>query len=145
MDDKLELFLSGQQFKKFQEAYLAEILEKYDLNLIDVRVLLFLHEHGSVGYDTAKDIVEMHSLAKSYVSKSVDKLIGHGFLERRNLGRDRRFVHLLVREEAFPLLEQIQEQRKKMVEQMFRGIGREQLDTFREVAGKISGNIMAVR
>lgn len=140
VDDKVELLLIGQQYKKFQEAYFNEVIEKYALNLADIRVLLFLYEHES--FDTAKDIVEKHYFAKSYVSKSVEKLIEKGFLERRNFKGDRRYVHLLVKEEAYPVIELIQQQKQKMSEQLFDGISPEYLSILREIAEKICSNIL---
>jgi MarR family transcriptional regulator for hemolysin len=139
MDDTMELLLNGQQYKKVQETYYSVILEKYALSLIDVRVLLFLSEHGS--HNTAKDIVRGHCIAKSYVSKSIDKLIEKGFLERKHLQDDRRYVHLLIKEEALPVIEATQQQRKKMVQKLFDGISEEQLETLSELAQKISHNI----
>lgn len=115
----MELLLNGHQYKRFQEAYFSAVFEEYDLNLGDIRVLLFLYEHES--YDTARDIVEKHYLAKSYVSKSVEKLIEHGFLERKHLQGDRRYVHLLVREEAFPVIEAVRRQKQRMLERLFQG------------------------
>lgn len=139
MNEKVELLLTGKQYKKFQEAYYSAILEEYSLSLIDVRVLLFLSEPG--GYDTARDIVKVHGIAKSYVSKSIDKLIEKGFLERKHMRKDRRYVHLAVREEAFPVIDAMREQRKKMFQQLFRGVSEEQLELLGEIARKINANI----
>lgn len=139
MDDKVDLLLSGQQYKKFQESYYSPILEKYSLNLADVRVLLFLVEHES--YDTARDIVKIHCLAKSYVSKSIDKLIEKGFLEGVHLKNDRRYVHLLVKQEALPVIQAMREQRSKMIKKLFDGISEEEAMVLRKVAARISANI----
>lgn len=139
MDDKVDLLLSGQQYKKFQESYYSPILEKYSLNLADVRVLLFLVEHES--YDTARDIVKIHCLAKSYVSKSIDKLIEKGFLEGVHLKNDRRYVHLLVKQEALPVIQAMREQRSKMIKKLFDGISEEETMVLRKVAARISANI----
>ncbi|MCI8770383.1 MAG: MarR family transcriptional regulator [Lachnospiraceae bacterium] len=139
MDDKVELLLNGHQYRRFQEAYFSAVFEEYELNLADIRVLLFLYEHKSC--DTARDIVENHYLAKSYVSKSVEKLIEHGFLERKHLQEDRRYVHLLVREEAIPVIEEVRQQKQKMLERLFQGISPEHIAVLQEIAGKISSNI----
>lgn len=139
LNDTVELLLSGQQYKKFQEMYYGMILEKYSLSLMDIRILLFLSEHG--GCDTARDIVRVHGIAKSYVSKSIEKLIERGFLERMHLQDDRRYVHLLIKKEAFPVIEAMREQRSKMVKRLFRGINEEQLEALNEIAQKISTNI----
>ena len=139
MNEKVEILLTGQQYKKFQEAYYSAILEKYSLSLIDVRVLLFLSEPG--GYDTARDIVKVHGIAKSYVSKSIDKLIEKGFLEGKHMQEDRRYVHLAIKEEAFPLIDAMRERRNKMLERLFRGVSDEQLELLGEIARKINANI----
>ncbi|MDD7403513.1 MAG: MarR family transcriptional regulator [Butyribacter sp.] len=142
MDDKLELLLSGQQYKKLQEFWYGRVLEEYQLNIVDVRVLLFLDEHKK--FDTAKDIVEMHYLTKSYVSKSIDKLIAKGFLERKHLSDDRRYVHLLVREEALPVIKAVRDRKETMVRQIFQGITSDQKEVLMQVATKINENIAGV-
>lgn len=139
MDDKLELLLSGQQYKKLQESCFSVLLEKYELSIVDIRVLLFLYEHES--FDTAKDIVEMHYFTKSYVSKSVDKLIEKGFLARKHLKDDRRYVHLRVKEEALPVIAAVRDQREIMVNKLFQGVTPEQLEVLKQIAKKMSENI----
>ena len=107
MDEKIELLLYGQQYKKFQETFYGDLMVQYHLNVIDIRVLLFFYEHKK--WDTAKDIVQKHFLTKSYVSKAVDKLIEKGYLERRYYKEDRRYIHLVVQEKAVPVIKLIQE------------------------------------
>lgn len=140
MDDKLELLLSGRHYKKLQELYLSKVLEEYHLNMVDVRVLLFLHEHEQ--FDTAKDIVEMHFLAKSYVSKSIENLIERGMLIKKHQGKDRRYVHLLLQEQAKPVIEAVSREKQKMVDNLFSGITAEQQMVMREIAATINHNII---
>jgi len=139
VNEKVELLLTGQQYKKFQEAYYSAILEKYSLSLVDVWVLLILSEPE--GYDTAKDIVKIHGIAKSYVSKSINKLVEKGFLEGKHTKDDRRYVHLVVKEEALPVIDAMREQRRKMVKRLFRGVSEEQVELLAEIARKINTNI----
>lgn len=139
MDDKLELLLSGQQYKKLQESCYGVLLEKYKLSIVDIRVLLFLYEHEN--FDTAKDIVEMRHLTKSYVSKSVDKLIAKGFLERKLLKDDRRYVHLRVKEEALPVITAVRNQKDTMIKVLFQGITPEQIEVLKQIAKQMSDNI----
>lgn len=42
MDDRMEQLLSGQYFKKYQEVMYSEITEKFNMTIMEVRVLLFL-------------------------------------------------------------------------------------------------------
>ena len=140
MDDKMELLLSGRHYKKLQEVYLGAVLDRYGLTMVDIRVLLFLHEHEQ--YDTAKDIVEMHFMAKSYVSKSVEKLLERGFLVKKHRGKDKRYVHLLLQEKALPVIEAVSQEKKKMLKNIFAGITGDQQTVLREVATTINHNII---
>ena len=88
MDDHLELLLSGQQYKKFQELLYRPMVHKYGISILDIRILMFLYEHEEC--DTAKDIVETHCLTKSYVSKAIETLIDKEFLARKHDYNDRR-------------------------------------------------------
>lgn len=142
MDDKLELLLSGQQYKKLQEIYLHSVLEKYDLNMVDIRVLLFLSDHEK--YDTARDIVEMRFMAKSYVSKAVEKLIARGLLGRKHSGTDRRYVHLSLSEEAEPIVQAAKKRRRELACSLFSGITPEQEQVLKNVAAMINENAMRI-
>ena len=142
MDEKIELLLYGQQYKKFQEAFYGDLMVQYHLNVIDIRVLLFFYEHKK--WDTAKDIVQKHFLTKSYVSKAVDKLIEKGYLERRYYKEDRRYIHLVVQEKAVPVIKLIQEKRKEMVCRLLSGVATEDMELLGKIALQINENISEV-
>lgn len=139
MNEKIELLLNGQQYKKFQEVFYYDILMQYEISVIDIRVLLFFYEHKS--FDTAKDIVQNHFLTKSYVSKSVDRLIDKGYLERRHFKEDRRYIHLVVMEKAIPVIQMIQEKRRKMICRLLDGVPKEELEVLERIAYRMSDNI----
>ncbi|MCD7826795.1 MAG: MarR family transcriptional regulator [Clostridiaceae bacterium] len=142
MDDSLDLLLNGQVYKKFQEHFCSVVLKKYNLNMVDVRVLLFLYEHKR--FDTAKDIVSERYLTKSYVSKSLEKLIDRGFLSTKHMKNDRRYIHLIIEEEALPIIQAVHTQRQKMMRALFQGVTEEQTAVLGDIATKLSRNISAV-
>lgn len=142
LDEKIELLLNGQQYKKFQEVFYCDIVSQYGISVIDIRVLLFFYEHKSC--DTAKDIVQNHFLTKSYVSKSVDRLIDRGYLERRHFKEDRRYIHLVVLDNAMPVIKLIQEKRKKMICKLLEGVQKEELEVLKDIAYKMSDNITEI-
>lgn len=139
MDDGLESLLSGQQYKKFQEVFYGPIGEKYHLSLLDIHVLLFLDRHERV--DTAKDIIQSRHWTKSHVSKSIEKLIQMGYLQRKTDSQDRRRVHLLILEDARPVIDQVYGQYMYMNQILFQDITEEELRVVTQVAQKISRNI----
>ena len=102
MDDRIEQLLSGQYFKKYQEAVYSKITEQFHMTLLEVRILLFFDSHGSS--NTAKDLVRIFHFTKSNVSKSIDDLLSRGYLKKQYDDQDRRFIHLTVQPEAVPIL-----------------------------------------
>ena len=48
MDEKIELLLYGQQYKKFQETFYGDLMVQYHLNVIDIRVLFFMNIRNGI-------------------------------------------------------------------------------------------------
>lgn len=139
MDDHLELFLSGQLYKKLKEVVYKPVTKDYSLSMFDIKVLLFLKDHDT--YDTAKDIVEAHYLAKSYVSKSIETLIEKGYLKRKQDMHDRRCIHLELQEKALPVIDYVKIKQRELLKILFKGVNEEEKKTILGVAEKISNNI----
>lgn len=139
MDDRIEQLLSGQYFKKYQEAVYSQITEQFHMTLLEVRILLFFDSHGSS--NTAKDLVRIFHFTKSNVSKSIDDLLSRGYLKKQYDDQDRRFIHLTVQPEAVPILKMARKCQGEMFQEIFRGISEEELQIIRNVAHKIHQNI----
>ena len=139
MDDRVEQLLSGQYFKKYQEAMYSEITDKFNMTLMEVRVLLFFDNHGSS--NTAKDLVRIFHYTKSNVSKAIDSLLLRGYLKKQYDDQDRRYIHLTVQPEAADVLEMARQCQKDMFQSVFRGISEEELQIVQKVAQKIHQNI----
>lgn len=139
MDDRVEQLLNGQHYKRFQETAYAKIMQEYALTTLDVRVLLFLEEHGSC--NTAKDIVKMHHLTKSNVSKSIETLLERGYLQKEYDSHDRRCIHLQVKQSAMPVIREAKKCQQEMFRVIFQGISEEEIQVICQVAQKIAGNI----
>jgi len=142
MDDHLELLLNGQLYKKLNELVYKPVTKDYGLSMFDIKVLLFLKDHDM--HDTAKDIVEMHYLTKSYVSKSIDTLIEKGYLKRKQDLHDRRYIHLELQDKALPVIRYVKVKQKELMEILFQGITKEEEYIIRGIAKKISSNIAGV-
>ena len=112
MDDHLELLLNGQLYKKLNEIVYKPVTNTYNLSMLEIKVLLFLKEHTM--YDTARDIVEVHYLTKSYVSKAIDTLIEKGYLKRKQDTHDRRCIHLEMQEKALPVIDYVKIKQKEL-------------------------------
>lgn len=75
-----------QQFHRFYNRCLTPLMERQQLSLREIQVLLFLANNP--GCDTARDVEKLRGLAKSQVSAAVEHLTGRGLLRRLPDQRD---------------------------------------------------------
>lgn len=139
MNNKLEILMYGQQFKKLYEKMFNPISKKYGLTKMEIEVLLFLEKHKS--YDTAKDIVEWKFFAKSHVSKAIDFLMKNGYVLGNPDEHDRRSIHLKLAGGAEQVTKEAIEIHNKLKEIIYKGITVEEKEVMEAVAKKIATNI----
>lgn len=100
------LLLFSRQFEKFYERQFTSLLERYNLSMREIHVLLFLANNP--GYDTARDVTEYRGIAKSQVSQAVDLMAERGLLRRTADRADRRVIRLAITEAGAPLAREAQ-------------------------------------
>ena len=66
-----DYLMNIQLTTKLHESLLKKICVKYNLSLIEGKILCFLHNNPTK--DTAADIVELRMLSKGNVSSAIDK------------------------------------------------------------------------
>lgn len=140
MDEKIEMLLYGQYYKKLQKAVYAPLLQQYQITLLDLRVMLFLD--GNKQRNTARDIVEIHYFTKSDVSKSIESLMEKGYLAKKQDSHDRRCIHLEILPTAEPVLAAAHCKKKKMLQILFQGITEQEVEVIGGIANKMAGNIV---
>lgn len=124
-------------FQRLYSQKIGEAALKHNISKTEADILLFLFNNPR--YDTAKDIVNIRGIAKSYVSRSIEALTEKNFIILRQDRDDRRVVHLELTGEALKILKDlsrvqkeifilvtkdIPEKRKKEVALAFRQISR---------------------
>ena len=111
-------------FHQLYSRKIGESASRYGVSKTEADILLFLCNNP--GFDTARDIVNIRGIAKSYVSKSIEILVQKQYLTTSVDRRDRRITLTDLRktqEEIFALITQkIPEERKKEVNLAFRQI-----------------------
>ena len=138
MVTEFETLLYGQQFKKLYEKMSNLITEKYGLHKVEIEILLFLKKGKG---DTARDIAENKFFSKAHISHAIDHLMECGYLVGKLDGQDRRCVHLVLREEAEPVCEELLKMRENLMNTVCQGITEEERLMMRQVAKKIACNI----
>ena len=140
MGKAFEQLAGGHLLRRLCEQEFGGIMAEYDLRLIDIDVLYFLSDSGD--RDTARDIVRQNWVSKANVSKSVEHLRRLGLLEEDYDAGDRRRIHLTVTPRGAVLVEEICAVRARINGILYDGVSPEEQMLLRQLAEKISGNIV---
>ena len=139
MNEKIELLLSGCQFRRMLDREFADIEKRYGLCRIDVQILFYLCSAGD--NNTAGDIVNLGFFTKGHVSQSLSRLKNRKFIRLERDEQDRRRLRILLEEKTEEITRQIQQIEDRIDRQVLRGISEQEMQTFRRIAQKIMENI----
>ena len=81
-------------FKKFYDLSFKEQAKRYELQMIDIHILLFLKNNPSL--NTARDIVACRGLSKSNVSNALEKLRRRGLMRLEEDSENRRIQRIFL-------------------------------------------------
>ena len=115
------------------------VISSYKLSPNEIDLLVAL-DMGL--YDTAKEIADNFEISKSLVCRSVDSLTKKGYIDTQKDEKDKRVTHLILREEAKPIVDTLKENRKKTTEDLLRGIDEEELKIFSKVLNQMKDNMI---
>lgn len=133
------LLLNSQKLKKIYAMLIKPIMQTYHVTQNELDVLLFLVNNAPL--DTAKDITELRSLAKSQVCKSIESLSKRGFLSTEQDETDRRCIHLKVLPPAYPIVTHSQQAQKTFLRSLYNGITQEEQQMLEQIFHKIAQNV----
>lgn len=139
MFSAVEYLSLASQFKRFYNQQIGQAAEEYGLSQIEMDILLFLRNNPC--YDTARDIVEIRHIAKSYVSKTVELLIRKGYLSALEDNADRRMQHLTLLPKADAPVAAGRKAQQAVQELLKAGISDEELAFLENIWRKLSDNI----
>ena len=115
------------------------VISSYKLSPNEIDLLVAL-DMGV--YDTAKEIADNFEISKSLVCRSVDSLSKKGYIGTKKDEKDKRVSHLILREEAKPIVDALKENRKKTTEDLLLGIDKEELKIFSKVLNQMKDNMI---
>lgn len=143
MIEQITEFLSG--FRRTIKGYdrcLEAIRHRCGLSQTEVTIISFLHNNPS--RDTARDIVELRMLQKGNVSAGVESLIRKGFLTRTPDQTDRRRHRLRLREEASPIVAEIEAVKQRFCCGLFAGFTAEELRQYSQLSRRLQKNLSRI-
>lgn len=139
MNNFLDYLVTGKSLRKAYGKYMDGIGEQYGLSRMEIDVLLFLYNNP--GHDTASDLVELRSIAKSYVSMAVESLTRKHYLEQLPDGSDRRIVHLKLRREAMDAVQAGKERQDLFLQHIFSDVSDKDRQAMERVFSTLSWNL----
>ena len=134
-----EGLLLVRQIQKLYYTSLSPVCLDHALTPVELDILLFLSNNPDC--NTARDIVELRGLAKSYVSQTVNLLMDKKLLEAREDPQDRRIFHLYITADAQPLLQQAKQVQNLFFSTLTDGIDPRDREAVHRVLRTVSTNL----
>ena len=110
------------------------VISSYKLSPNEIDILVALHMGK---FNMAKDIAENFEISKSLVCRSVDSLIKKGYIDTKKDEKDKRITHLILKDEAKPIVEALKENREKNNKILLKDIDEKELKIFNKVLDKM--------
>lgn len=136
--DTIGLLTGIRCLTKAYEKTMKRICSEFELTLIQVKIIGFLHSNPYM--NTAKDIVEFRMLTKSNVSAAVEDLIRRGYMERKPDTVDRRRVYLFLLEKARPVTDLIDASLGYFDRALLAGFTAEEIEVYQGFKDRITQN-----
>lgn len=139
MDNRVEIALKGNEFKRVLEKYFDAIKKKYELKKVDIEVLLYLSECGDK--DTPTDIYMTLGLNRGHVSQAIDSLMKKGYVQAIADSNDRRIAHYTILEDAQDITTEVVALKNEFDKKIFNGLSQEEISQYKSITYKIMQNI----
>lgn len=139
MEQVSDALLAIRQTMKLYDQCLDQVRNRYSLSKLEIVIISFLHNNP--GHDTAGAVAEMRMLSKGNVSRGVDSLTARGLLERLPDKTDRRWVHLRLKPEADPIVQDIELAAQHFIALTFSGFTEDDLSRFHDLNRKLANNV----
>lgn len=138
MEEKKNLLISLSKLAKMYRAEVKEEMSASDFSPNELDLITFLSNNEM---DTSKEIADSLGLSKSLIARSVDSLVAKGYLETEVDEGDRRYIHLILTDQAKPIADRLRNCRKRFIASMTEGISQEQFAQFEWVLERMIVNV----
>lgn len=138
MKEKKNLLISLSKLSKMYRAEVKAEMSDSDFSPNELDLITFLSNNEM---DTSKEIADSLGLSKSLIARSVDSLVAKGYLETKIDEGDRRYIHLVLTDEAEPIADRLRNRRKQFIASMTEGVSQEQFAQFEQTLEKMIANV----
>lgn len=128
-------------FKKFYDLSFKPLARAYDLQMIDVHILLFLKNNPDL--NTARDIVTIRGLSKSNVSNALEKLRIRGMVSIKEDSESRRIQRIFLEPEGERTARELKKTQAWCLERMLAGFSEAEREIMNRNFRRIDANVTA--
>lgn len=122
-----------------RKVYFDEILEDFDLNFIELEILVFLQ--NTPNCNTFTEIMNSKGYAKSHISNAISNLIEKEYLVNEADANNKKVFHLRLLDKSAPVAQKYDTCVRNFQADAFANITQDNLDTFEQVLQQISNNL----
>ncbi len=137
-----DLLVSIRCIVKAYEGVLKKICTEFDLNLLEVTVISFLHNNPQM--NTAGDIAGQRLLSKGNLSQAIERLIRRGLMKRMPDTIDRRRVYLYLLPAAAPVTDALDREWKTFNGKLFYNFTEQEIEWYDSFKEKLMQNAKAI-
>lgn len=142
MNSLSDILITSWLFHQLYSRKIGETASRHDLSKTEADILLFLCNNP--GFDTARDIVNIRGIAKSYASRSIEILTAKRYLTTKADQKDRRVTHLVLTKEATQALQDLKNTQEEIFILMTQNISDERKTEVNLALRQINENIKEV-
>lgn len=131
----------ANHFKKFYDLSFKEKAKEYDLQMIDVHILLFIKNNPTL--NTARDIVYSRGLSKSNVSNALEKLRGRKLVRMEEDPGSRRIQRIFLEQDGETVALELKKVQNQCFKKMLQGFSEKEWEILNQSLRRIDENVVA--
>lgn len=122
-----------------RKVYFEPLLKEFDLSLIDIEILAFIHEYPK--NNTFTDILISKEYSKSHISSSISKLIQREYLIRENSPTNKKVYYLKLIDKSNFIIDEYYRYVGIFQKDALESITQDEIDNFNRLLEKIYHNL----
>lgn len=142
MDERIEVALKGEEFKRLLGNQFIDIKNRYGLKTVDIEILLYLSKCGEE--NTPSDIYRRIRINKGHISQGIDDLVKKGYIRAFADVDDRRVCHYMITESSDTVIEEIIGIKKNLERKILFGLTDDEVEQYKVMTCRILRNIEAM-
>lgn len=120
--------------------FFEELLEKNDLNFMEVEIVVFLNDVPES--NTFTDIMKSKDYAKSHISVAISRLVEKEYIKKESLPNNKKTYKLFLLEKSKPIVDEYNICVEEFRKCAFSGVTDEEYKIFERVIWRMSQNLM---